>query len=154
MRGPHRSSAIRSNPQEYLANAFRVSIHSNETGRYEVYVRAFPSGEGRWQVSTSGGLFPRWQRDSRTLFFIAGQQGRSSVTIAKLDVRSGVGAFASSMPQLLFDANIGLAAVSHISKRYGPTQERSAAARVFRRDAVAASRLQITISRLVFIDLQ
>ena len=31
-----------------------LAYTSNESGRYEVYVRQFPQG-GRWQVSASGG---------------------------------------------------------------------------------------------------
>jgi Tol biopolymer transport system component len=32
-----------------------IAYSSNETGRYEIYARPFPSGEGKWQISTSGG---------------------------------------------------------------------------------------------------
>ena len=42
---------------------------SNETGRDEVYVRPFPEGGGRWQVSTAGGSEPRWRRDGQELFY-------------------------------------------------------------------------------------
>ncbi len=33
-----------------------LAYRSNELGRYEVYVRPFPSGPGKWQVSTDGGV--------------------------------------------------------------------------------------------------
>jgi Tol biopolymer transport system component len=42
---------------------------SNETGRDEVYVRPFPEGGGRWQVSTTGGSEPRWRRDGQEVFY-------------------------------------------------------------------------------------
>lgn len=35
---------------------------SDESGRREVYVRPFPSGAGRWQISSEGGIEPRWAR--------------------------------------------------------------------------------------------
>lgn len=37
-----------------------LAYASDESGRAEVYVRPFPRGEGRWQVSTDGGLSPAW----------------------------------------------------------------------------------------------
>jgi hypothetical protein len=35
----------------------------------EVYVSSFPGAKGKWQVSFTGGQFPRWRRDSRELFY-------------------------------------------------------------------------------------
>ncbi len=42
---------------------------SNESGRFEVFVQAFPSSGKRWQVSTSGGREPVWNPNGRELFF-------------------------------------------------------------------------------------
>ena len=43
---------------------------SEEAGRPEVYVRPFPNtGEGKWQVSTEGGVHPQWSHSGRELFF-------------------------------------------------------------------------------------
>jgi len=47
-----------------------VAYQSDETGRPEVFVAAFPQPGGRWQVSQGGGSEPRWSRDGRELFFI------------------------------------------------------------------------------------
>jgi serine/threonine protein kinase/Tol biopolymer transport system component len=44
---------------------------SNESGRYEIYLRPFPDSGGKWQVSTLGGIQPRWRRDGRELFYVA-----------------------------------------------------------------------------------
>ena len=41
---------------------------SDESGRDEVYVRPFPEvDKGKWQVSTSGGVYPLWSPDGREL---------------------------------------------------------------------------------------
>jgi Tol biopolymer transport system component len=48
-----------------------VAYHSNESGRYEIYVVPFPAGGGKWQISTGGGISPRWRTDGKELFFIA-----------------------------------------------------------------------------------
>jgi Tol biopolymer transport system component len=43
---------------------------SNETGRYEVYVRLFTGTGEKVQVSTGGGMFPLWRHDGRELFYL------------------------------------------------------------------------------------
>ena len=45
---------------------------SNESGRPEIYVRTFPDGQKKWQVSRDGGTQPRWRKDGRELFFVRG----------------------------------------------------------------------------------
>jgi Tol biopolymer transport system component len=46
-----------------------LAYQSNESGRFEIYVRNLAEGGGRWQVSTAGGEEPRWSADGRELFF-------------------------------------------------------------------------------------
>jgi Tol biopolymer transport system component/tRNA A-37 threonylcarbamoyl transferase component Bud32 len=48
-----------------------IAYDSDESGRAEVYVRPFPSGSGTWQVSTAGGVLPRWRRDGKELFYLS-----------------------------------------------------------------------------------
>jgi serine/threonine-protein kinase len=49
-----------------------LAYQSNESGRYEIYVRPFPNvAAGRWQVSNNGGAGPIWARNGRTLFYMA-----------------------------------------------------------------------------------
>ena len=53
-----------------------VAYISNESGRFEVYVRPFSGtssevASGQWQVSTFGGGAPRWRLDGRELYYIA-----------------------------------------------------------------------------------
>ena len=47
-----------------------LAYSSTESGREEVYVTHFPSGEGKWQVSQTGGTFPVWRADSKEIYFI------------------------------------------------------------------------------------
>jgi Tol biopolymer transport system component len=44
---------------------------SDESGTYQVYVRAFPDKGGKWQISNSGGMYPMWSRTGHELFFEA-----------------------------------------------------------------------------------
>ncbi len=55
-----------------------LAYRSNESGRDEVYVRAFPppasAQGGKWQISNSGGTFPRWSRTGHELVYQSGDQ--------------------------------------------------------------------------------
>jgi eukaryotic-like serine/threonine-protein kinase len=46
-----------------------LAYASNQTGRFEVYVRPYPAAEPATLVSTAGGSRPLWSRDGRTLFY-------------------------------------------------------------------------------------
>ena len=46
-----------------------LAYASNETSRFEVYVRPFPGPGGKRQISTGGGNFPTWSRTKRELFY-------------------------------------------------------------------------------------
>jgi Tol biopolymer transport system component len=49
-----------------------LAYDSNETGKYEVFVRPFPGPTTqRWQVSELGGIEPKWRRDGTELFYVA-----------------------------------------------------------------------------------
>ena len=50
-----------------------VAYLSDESGRGEVYVRPFPQGGGKWQVSANGGDHHRWSKDGRELFYVEGE---------------------------------------------------------------------------------
>jgi serine/threonine-protein kinase len=46
-----------------------IAYVSNETGRYEVYVRPFPNADAKWLISVDGGTEPRWAHSGRELFY-------------------------------------------------------------------------------------
>lgn len=48
-----------------------MAYGSTESGRYEVYVRNFPTPGGKWQISKDGALTPRWRGDGKELFYYA-----------------------------------------------------------------------------------
>ena len=57
---------------EFSPGSNYVAYASDESGHYEVYVKPFPSGEGKSQVSIAGGSVPRWSRRGDELFFVSG----------------------------------------------------------------------------------
>ena len=64
-------------------------------------MQSFFSGAGKWQVSTSGGQFPRWRRDGRELFYMT-QASRGQMMA--VDVRSSGATFEAGTPKELFDS--------------------------------------------------
>jgi Tol biopolymer transport system component/predicted Ser/Thr protein kinase len=63
-----------STPAPELTPAFSpdgrwIAYSSNESGTLEVFVRPFPGPGGRWQVSSSGGIHPRWAATTHELLY-------------------------------------------------------------------------------------
>ncbi len=46
-----------------------LAYQSRESGSNEVYVRPFPGPGGRWQISTRGGILPRWSGVGNEIFY-------------------------------------------------------------------------------------
>jgi eukaryotic-like serine/threonine-protein kinase len=76
------SSGLRvGKPELFLRAAFNVragtlspdgrwiAYMSNQSGRFEVYVRGFPDGHGEQQISKDRSTYPAWSRNGRDLFF-------------------------------------------------------------------------------------
>ena len=53
----------------FSPNGRWLAYSSNESGIFQVYVRAFPDTGGKWQISNNGGVYPVWSRNERELFF-------------------------------------------------------------------------------------
>jgi serine/threonine-protein kinase len=57
-----------------------VAYMSNESGRWDVFLRSVNGRGGRVQVSTAGGAWPTWSVDGRTLYFsVNGQLAAAAV---------------------------------------------------------------------------
>jgi predicted Ser/Thr protein kinase len=48
-----------------------VAYQSDVTGRYEVYIQAFPEPRSKFQISTGGGKYPQWGVGGRELFYVS-----------------------------------------------------------------------------------
>jgi Tol biopolymer transport system component/tRNA A-37 threonylcarbamoyl transferase component Bud32 len=48
-----------------------VAYQSDETGRYEIYIQAFPQPRRKFPISTGGGQYPQWAPNGRELFYLA-----------------------------------------------------------------------------------
>jgi eukaryotic-like serine/threonine-protein kinase len=58
-----------------------VAFSSEESGRAEVYVDAFPEARGKVRISTGGGMFPQWADGGRELFYVAADSMLMSVMV-------------------------------------------------------------------------
>jgi Tol biopolymer transport system component len=58
-----------------------LAYASDESGAYQVYVQPFPPTGGKWQVSTGGGVQPRWRGDGKELFYIAPDRSLMAVEV-------------------------------------------------------------------------
>jgi Tol biopolymer transport system component len=80
-----------------------VAYTSGESGQAEVYVRPFPSGEGRWKVSVRGGIEPRWRDDGKELFYLERKPSGGN-SLMRVPVSAGAnGSFVAGTPVPLFE---------------------------------------------------
>ena len=70
---------------------------SNESGRYEVYVRPYPGPGEKWQISTDGGAEPAWAHSGRELFYRNGDK----MMVVDITTRPS---FSAGKPKVLFEA--------------------------------------------------
>ena len=90
-----------------------VSYQTDESGRYEIYVRSFPEPGGEWQISTGGGTGARWHPDGKELFYIAPDGTLMSVSITTQGTTLVPGT-----PRPLFQSPIALGPLSNTRAQY------------------------------------
>jgi hypothetical protein len=74
-----------------------VAYQSDETGRYEIYIRSFPEPRGKFQISTGGGQYPQWGAAGRELFYVSPDHKLMAVGL-----RLGTDSLEASSPHELF----------------------------------------------------
>jgi serine/threonine protein kinase len=78
-----------------------ISYTSDESGRYEIYVKSFTGAPARYQISTDGGMQSRWRRDGRELYYIA--PGGKMMAVA---VKSTAETLERETPRQLFEVHL------------------------------------------------
>ena len=104
MTGDRKPSVIAKTPFREVWPVFSpdgrwMAYQSNESGRPEIYIRAFVApGEtgakapgGQWQVSTSGGIRPAWRSDGKELYYLdpAGAMMAAPITATASAIEPG-----------------------------------------------------------------
>ena len=98
-----------------------IAYQSDETGIYEVYVKAFPDRGGKWQISSGGGAFPGWSRVGHRLFY---RGPDSHVMVA--DYTTDGDSFAPEKPRAWSDRRLASAGGTIPSFDLGPDDKRIA----------------------------
>ena len=73
-----------------------IAYMSEESGDPEIYVRRFPSGAGRAQISDGGGAYPRWSRNGTELIY------RTATGLTAVPIELGAESVRSGQPRELF----------------------------------------------------
>jgi serine/threonine protein kinase/Tol biopolymer transport system component len=98
-----------------------MAYASNETGNMEVYVSPFPSGNGKWQVSSAGGQEPRWRQDGKELFYMSADGKMMAVAVktgASFEAASPVALFQTHRRQPISAADVFSYDVSGDGQRF------------------------------------
>ena len=77
-----------------------VAYQSNESGRDEIYVRPFPGPGGLSRISTTGGIWPRWRRDGKELYYLSSVENKNLMAVA---ITLQGGSVTAGEPKLLFN---------------------------------------------------
>lgn len=78
-----------------------MAYRSNESGRFEIYVRPFPKvEEGKWKISTDGGISPVWGPNGRELFYRDFDDGVMMMVRVETEPT-----FTHATPEILFTGN-------------------------------------------------
>jgi hypothetical protein len=102
----------------FSPNGRWVAYNADDTGRHEIYIKAFPPTDARWQISTAGGVQPRWRGDGRELYVVTPDGAMMAVDIG------GAAAIEAGPPRELFRTGLSVSpvtdqyAVSHDGKRF------------------------------------
>jgi dipeptidyl aminopeptidase/acylaminoacyl peptidase len=87
-------------PERWLDGASQATLSrdarwvlyvSPETGRPEVFVTSYPSHAWRTQVSTAGGVGPRWRADGREMYYVARDNKLMAASITPRGARLEIG---------------------------------------------------------------
>jgi hypothetical protein len=71
---------------QFSPNGRWVAYQSNETDRFEIYVRSFPIPGAPIPISTAGGMYARWSTRGDELYYIAPD---ATLTAVPVSIKSG-----------------------------------------------------------------
>lgn len=78
---PYLQTEFSENQAQFSPDGRWVAYTSNELGRDEVFLQSFPRPGSKRQVSSGGGVQPRWRADGRELYYLAPDQKLMAVAV-------------------------------------------------------------------------
>ena len=89
---------------EFSPDGRWLAYASNESGRDEVYIQAYPGPGPKVLVSIEGGIAPAWRQNGRELYYTAPAQTAGGATLRMMVVPITVaGSLRAGRPQALFE---------------------------------------------------
>ena len=80
-----------------------MAFESSESGTPQIYVVPFSGSGGKWQVSVTVGVFPRWSKTAHELFFLGGNNAATSApTLVRVPYTVEGNLFQPGKPEVLF----------------------------------------------------
>ena len=115
---PYQRTALNESMGQFSPDTRWVAFQSDESGRYEIYIDAFPEPRGKVRISTGGGVLPQWGAGGRELFYISPDSMLMSVSL-KLGAGSVVAAAPHALfPLLVIDADVSPYDVARDGQRF------------------------------------
>ena len=96
-------------PRAELGPAFSpdgkwIAYESDETaGVPEIYVRPYPGPGGKWQISTQGGVTPRWTKKGSEIVYTTGDSIEQFMAV---EITASNDTITAGRPQKLFEAHV------------------------------------------------
>ena len=94
---PWLNSAFDESGARFSPDGKWIAYVSNDSRNREIYVRSFPEGANRIQISTTGGMQPFWPKGGNELFYLA-----PDTTLTTVDVHPSAGTITAGVPKPLF----------------------------------------------------
>jgi eukaryotic-like serine/threonine-protein kinase len=112
---------------------------SNESGRWEIYVLAYPGPGGKWQISTEGGTEPVWNSNGRELFY------RSGDKMMAVDIATQP-SFTASKPRVLFEGRYNPAPGTTPNYDVSPDGQRFLMIKPSEQEAAAPTQINVVLN--------
>jgi len=110
---PYLQSQFNKQDAVFSPDSHWIAYVSDESGRNEVYVQAFPLTGERKQISSGGGADPQWSKDGTELFYLADDRKLMAVP-----VRARAGTFEPGIAKALFPIP-----GTSVSRTYSPSRD-------------------------------
>lgn len=88
-----------------------LAYQSDESGKFQVYVRPFSGPDEKWQISTAGGTRPHWRRNGKEIFYL-GEDGK--LTAVEIGINGSALELGTVRPLFKVDAVTNVGGVSFL----------------------------------------
>jgi serine/threonine-protein kinase len=99
-----RVTAVNLPDPQFSPDGHWLAFSSADSGLPQIYVVPFPGPGGKWQISTDGGVEPRWSKNGHELFFLH----NAAVLSVAYSVQGN--SFQAGIPKTLFESKIEMRA--------------------------------------------